>query len=309
MRSSVIVFGVLVAAGLAACSSKDDDLKGYDPYVAGPGSQVGGPGGTTGSATTITNPATGQTQPVPTTGPASSTSKARQFFIDKVYPTLANCVACHAIGNLGAPKFLAQDAASSYAGLDGRGLIVTNSLFVSHGTHAGGAAPAMDQNQLTIATQWLAMEAEERVGQAAPVNILEKIGGCLDEALFNAIKFQDLRTTKRDNENADRCTGCDNAPCRTCHTAGDGSFYMAVGSALDQNTFTETKTSKYIVKYLGLNGTTPVASNAISLKAAATATDRAYSHPMFTIPTDMQTRLDAFVSNAITKYTAKQCGQ
>jgi len=305
------LLGTLAIASAAACSSPND-LGAYDPGTSTPPAQsIPGSGGSNAAAQapTTVNPATGQSQPVPTSGPGSMNSPARLFFISDVYPKLAVCVNCHANGTLGAPGFLGKDAPSSYAGLDARGLIQQNSLFVTKGTHAAGAAAPLDATQLAAVNQWLAMEAQERVGQAAPVNILEKMGDCLDEALFNAIQFQNLRTTRRENENANTCTGCNQAPCRTCHTGGDGNFYMSVGSVLDTATFAETKTPKYIVKYLGLNGTTPVSSNAIALKGQATTTDKPYSHPMYTINAEMQTRIDAFVNNAITKYNAKQCGQ
>lgn len=316
-RSALLSLGAVAAFGLAAACSSPTTLDGYDGTGAGgPAASPGvsaspgpGAGATTAGAQSTTNPGTGAAQPVPATGPGSLASPARQNFIDKVFPAIGSCVTCHATGNLGAPKFLGADAASSYAGLDGRGLIVTNSLFATKGSHAGGGAPALDASQLALINQWLAMEAQERVGQAAPVNILEKMGGCLDQALFDAIQFGQLRTQQRENENGNNCTGCNNAPCRTCHLGGDGNFYMAVGSALDTNTFIETKKTKFIVKYLGLNGTTPIASNAITLKGKATATDRPYSHPMYTINTEMQQRIDAFVNAAITKYQNKLCGQ
>lgn len=300
---------LVLAAFAAACSDTDVLEGGTYPSPAGDGTGVKAPSnGATGSSTAS---ASGETlaHPIPAAGPGSADSVARKFFIEKVFPTLGTCNVCHATGNLGAPKFLAQDPAVAYQAVDVHALIVDQSLLLTKGTHGGGAAPALDANQTKLVVEWLALESKERVGQAAPVNILEKIGACLDQTLFDAVKFQDLRTTRRDNENANNCTGCNNAPCRTCHTGGDGNFYMAAGSTLDKNTFAESQKAKFIVKYIGLNGTTPVPSNAIQLKSDATVTDRPYSHPMYTIPAEMKTRLDAFVTTAITKYQNKQCGQ
>ncbi|MFO0674458.1 MAG: hypothetical protein U0235_33415 [Polyangiaceae bacterium] len=310
MNASVAVALVVLAAAAAACSdgSELDGGNSVYPTSAGAkGSPTSGNGVTGGQ--NITTPSSTSGTAIPASGPGSTSSAAHQFFVDKVFPSLNVCVTCHATGNLGAPKFLATDANGAYQGIDAHGLIQDQSLLLTKGTHAGGSAPALDANQSSLITQWLALEAKERVGQAAPVNILEKMGSCLDKTLFDAIQFQQLRTTKRDNENANNCTGCNQTPCRSCHTGGDGGFYMAVGSALDQETFTESQKAKYIVKYIGLNGTTPVASNAIKLKGQATTTDRPYSHPMFTVPDDMQARIDAFVTAAITKYQNKQCGQ
>jgi hypothetical protein len=197
----------------------------------------------------------------------------------------------------------------TYQELDARGLIVNNSLLLTKGTHAGGAAPALNPTQQTAVTQWLGMEATERQGQAAPTNVLASLGNCLDETLFNNIGLQTLKTTPRTGENANRCTGCDNARCSICHTGGDNGFYMALGSNIDNGTFAATKTPQYIVKYFGLNGTTPVASNAIPMKATATQTGAPYTHPMFTIPATVQAGLDAFVNDAINKYKAGTCGK
>lgn len=310
VNAGVIAACALLGAAVVACSDGTELEGGSSVYPTSPGpkgSPTSGNGVTGGQ--NITTPGSTSPQAIPASGPGSASSPAHQFFVDKVFPVLNVCVTCHATGNLGAPRFLATDANGAYQGIDAHGLIQDQSLLLTKGTHAGGSAPALDANQASVITQWLALEAKERVGQAAPVNILEKMGSCLDKTLFDAIQFQQLKTTKRDKENADNCTGCNQTPCRSCHTGGDGGFYMAVGSALDQNTFTETQSAKFIVKYIGLNGTTPVASNAIKLKGEATVTDRPYSHPMFTVPTDMQQRIDAFVTAAITKYQNKQCGQ
>jgi hypothetical protein len=232
-----------------------------------------------------------------------------------VYPSIeGTCGGCHNNATDGAPQFLkAMDANTSYQNLDARGDIIVDpsqSLMLHQGSHDGGKAPALTSDQATTVTTWLTQEMQERAGSAAPVNVLQKIGmSCLDQTKFDAIGFQNLRTTQRQGENANNCTGCNNAPCRTCHTGGDGGFYMAVGSALDNTTFQETQTPQYIVKYIGLNGTAPVASDAIKNKAAAVATGAPYTHPMFTIPATMQTAIDDFVQDAVTKYQNKQCGQ
>jgi hypothetical protein len=231
-----------------------------------------------------------------------------------VFPTLeTTCGGCHNSGTDGAPKFLvANDPTTSYTSLDARGDIIVeaaSSQLLKQGTHDGGKAPSLTTDQVTKINTWLGDEMTERAGTAAPVNVLSKIGTCLDQTKFNAIGFDKLVTTKRNNENANNCTGCNNAPCRTCHTGGDGGFYMAMGSSLDMTTFAKSQTAQFIPKYIGLNGTTPVASNAIMTKSDATKTGAAYSHPMFTMSPQMQTALDAFVTDAITKYQNKQCGQ
>lgn len=79
----------------------------------------------------------------------------------------------------------------------------------------------------------IAMEAKDG-GNLSQVNVLEKFGDCLDPAAFAAIGLEKLVTTRRTaqnnannvtpwNENANECTGCNNAPCRTCHSLDDAT--------------------------------------------------------------------------------------
>jgi hypothetical protein len=277
------------------------DTQGTDTSGGG-GTSSGGNGATSGGGTS--NP------PPPSSGPGSMGSAAHQYFVDHVNPSLqTTCSQCHNTGAAGAPMMMSADANVTYQNFDARGLVVDNSLLLTKGSHAAGAAPALTSDQQTLVTTWLQMEKGERAGAAAPVNILSKIGACLDKTKFDAIGFQNLKTTPRQNEDPNRCEGCNNAPCRTCHTGGDGGFYMAAGSNLDQSTFQMTQTEQYIVKYIGLNGTTPTASNAIMTKAAAVKTAPPYSHPLFTLSTTMQSNINAFVQDAVTKYNAKTCGQ
>ncbi len=72
----------------------------------------------------------------------------------------------------------------------------------------------------------------------------------------------------------------------------EGSNIEPAGTTFQQ-TFQGPSSMTYIIQYFGLNGTTPVASNAIKLKETAVASGPAYSHPMFTLTTTMQTALDS----------------
>jgi mono/diheme cytochrome c family protein len=252
------------------------------------------------------------TAPPPASGPGSAISSAHDFYIKKVYPALANCAACHQAGNNGAPIFLQTDPAVSYQSIDARGWIQLPSPILQKGPHMG---PALTTEQMSVVNEWLQMEAKERVGQAAPVNILDKIGNCLLPTLFDQIHFENLLTQARNGEDANQCTGCNQAQCNTCHLGGDGGFYMGVGSPIDNasligvSTFTATQKAKYIVKYIGLNGTQPVPSYAIKAKQALVAVSPPYAHPMFVLPPEMDAAINNFVGAAINAYNSKLCGQ
>ena len=306
MKNVALAAAIGASAILAACSSAPDYSGLSDDGVYGPT-----PTSSSAPASSATAAPAGGPQPpsfpIPATGPGSAASTARQFFIDQVYPSLnTTCASCHSTGLNGAPVFLQNVAATAYQTIDVRGMIQPNSLLAAKGVHVG---PALTGPQRTLVATWLAKEASERVGQAAPVNILEKIGDCLDENLFKAIGFENLRTQPGQNENADTCTGCNKAQCNVCHTAGDGGFYMALGSGLDDTTFAKTKQAAFVIKYIGLNGTTPVPSSAIKLKSDSTVLDPMHYHPMFKLDAAMLKGIDDFAKAAIYKYLAGQCGK
>ena len=160
--------------------------------------------------------------------------------------------------------------------------------------------------------------------KATPNGSREALAPCFDQTLFNNMKMGNWATTQRTNnnntnnvtpwnENANQCTGCNNAPCSTCHSADAATgFVNAEGDNLEPTgyTFQTTQTQPYITKFFGVDPTgLPIASDAIKKKSDATKLGKAYSHPMFTLTTAQQTALDAFVTDVITKYTAKTCGQ
>jgi hypothetical protein len=163
-------------------------------------------------------------------------------------------------------------------------------------------------------------------GASAPPNVLGKLGSCFDRTKFDAMNMGQWRTTQRTannntnnitpwNENANQCTGCNNDPCSTCHSADPATnFSNAVGDTLlpPDTTFLNTQMTNpaYITKFFGVSPTgVPVASNGIKAKSDSTKLSHAYSHPMFTLsPTDLAS-IDAFVQDVITKYTAGTCGK
>ncbi len=306
-RFAVALVAIVGAAIVAACGSDPDTL---DPQFRGNDNGTGAPGSVTepGAAPAASSPAD-KTPP-----PGVTDNKAKTFFVQTVYPSLmGTCGGCHSPpGSAGAPTFLSKTSASdAYTSVEARGYIVPSSMLVRKGSHQG---PALTNQQNADVTNWLLLESQVR-GAQTPVNLLAKLGNCLDQTKFKAILLQDLRTIKRKDENANNCTGCDQAPCQTCHQQGEyamhsnfGKLGMATFPALQANA-TSPEGIYIASKYITTNGTTLVPSTALKDKATVTATGAKYSHPMFQISTTMDAAITAFAQDAITKYNAKQCGQ
>ena len=141
-----------------------------------------------------------------------------------------------------------------------------------------------------------------------------QVAQCASQTDWDAIGWEKLTTQPRTDENPNKCSGCAYALCASCHAGGEQGFFMDMGTSFDpdgsvafQQSFQGPSTAEYVIQYFGLNGTTPVASNAIMAKQQAVAAGPAYSHPMFVVPQAMQTALSAFVTDAITSYTNHTC--
>src|SRR5262245_13510674 len=100
---------------------------------------------------------------------------------------MSTCGACHAPpGSAGAPTYLSRvSATDAYTSIEARGYIVSNSMLLRKGQHDG---PPLTVDQVTIVTTWIQLEMEVR-GSQAPVNLLDKLGNCLDQTLFQAINL------------------------------------------------------------------------------------------------------------------------
>jgi hypothetical protein len=322
----------LVTAGLVAACGDDPDGGGLGAYTRNGGTnnqddgdnKVPGTSGTqqtggqqTGGASTGPGPTPVDTAPAPDT-------EGKKFFIASVHPSLANtCGTCHETGP--GPGWLKKtDAEVSYKMMFQLGYVSLQSRILMKGAH--GAAPALTSDQTTKFTQWVNLELKSG-GAAKTPNILEKLGACFDKTTFDAMQLGNMRTVRRTdnnninkvtpwNENANNCTGCDNAPCRTCHSGDDATgFVLASGNPNLPATYTfdQSKMTNpaYLQKYFGISATgEPIASNALKIKSDATSKDKAYSHPYFRIDANMETRITAFVDATISKYksTNGACG-
>src|SRR5687767_11812392 len=312
----LLAVGIACAALTAACDEGDVSSLDSPPGPAGenpgapppgspPATAPGSNGGTTSSSGTATNSPAG-----------------KQYYTSNVHPFLASaCGGCHETGP-GPAWILKSDVDKSYALLFQVGYVTPASRIISKGTHSGGAAPALTQDQALKYRTWVEMEVKDG-GAKAPPNVLAKLGDCLDETKFKEIGFENLVTTRREagnnpndyEEDPNECTGCNATPCSNCHTSDPGSgFVMALGNAVlpEGHTFAETKktTPPYLQKYLGVNPTgAPVASKLIALKSQATMKDKPYTHPMYSLTPEMESALEAFVNDAIARYVGGQCGK
>lgn len=315
----LVAIALATAALVAACGDDGGQQLIGQPDDNGsarvPGSGTGGGtgGGAGGGA---------QEQGVPSSAPAQTNSAAgKDYFVKTLHPALmAACGACHNSAGPG-PKWIDANVEISYKLQFQLGYVATSSRIVLKGPHS--TTPGLAGADVTKFTTWVNLELKDG-GQQAPPNVLDKISRCINRQTFDAMQLQDMRTTQRTtnnntnnvtpwNENANNCTGCNNAPCRTCHAGDDATgFVTAQGNPNLPADFSFNETKKtnpaYLQKYFGVSPTgEPIASNAILLKATATQKDKAYTHPMFTVSTQMQQRISAFVDKAIADYKANAC--
>lgn len=311
MRSIYLLAATALATALAAACSSD------------PAGGLSNGGGRGGSGEYTDDPQAGQTgsgsgsDVDPSTDPGApppgvESNEAKAFYLQKIHAPLASaCASCHATGTEGAPVFMDKDASKTYAMLEARGYIVPSSMLVRKGAHKG---PALTPELTGLIGDWVTLEGKVRGGKA-PVNIFAKLGDCVDAAKFDAINLDDMRTIKRDGENANNCTGCNQARCTTCHKEGEAGFHASFGGLgtstvdiLKQNG--RSPEGVYLItKYVATNGTTLIASTALKDKATATKTDVNYGHPLYEVGASSDAALQAFAQDIITKYNAKQCGQ
>ena len=314
----LLIAAIATAMGLAACAQDTDSLTDGTGRDMGQRAQGGAASSTTGASSF--NPDT-------FTGPLTTNSpEGLAFYTANVHPFLAaQCGSCHGAPGPGPYWLTSSEAHRSYAQLFGQGYVIPQSRIIMKGPHNGVTTNVLTADQSATYEQWVAMELKDGGGKAPP-NILEKLGACFDRAKFDDMALGQWRTTRRQtennlnavnpwNENANQCTGCNNAPCTTCHSADPATNYNnAVGNNLlpADTTFENTKLTMpaYITKYFGVSPDgKPIPSNGIQKKSDATKKDKAYTHPMFQLTAAQQTALDAFVTDVITKFNAGTCGQ
>lgn len=293
-----------------------------------------GPGSNTGDDTDPETDTSKTPKPPPADGTTPSGSvptnseEGKKDFEANVFPFLnTKCSGCHNAGGIGTPSFMKSgDAIGTYSLIYTNGFAVDNSRIIVKGAHSGGAAPALEAIEKTKWMNWLAKEQTSAGSKPTQQNVLEKFGTCFDKAKFDAIGFQQLRTTRRQNgnnpqnlnENANQCTGCDNTPCYECHSGGARStgFVMAYGAGgayPADYTFEQTKllSPPFIRQFIATDATgKPVLNPGVKNKSINTIEKaKAYTHPMYRLTPAMEQGIQAFVDDAIAKYAAGTCGK
>lgn len=309
--------GAFTVAALAACSGEDPSLRRAGSGEPETGQPVPPPVPSRPPPGTTTTPPPGKLE--------TGSKSGEAFFASDVHPILkAKCAGCHVAGGIGNPTWIdANDPKKTYDMLYLQAYVIAGSRIVVKGVHSQGGAPELAQAEKQKWADWIAIETKEP-GKPAQANVLEKFGDCFDKTKFDAIGFGNLRVTRRRaannpggfQENADECTGCDNAPCKTCHS-GDAAtgFVMAIGNDVlaPDYTFTETKklSPPFIRQYVGTTPTgEPTYNPGIMTKSVYTIEKtKAYQHPMFKLSLEMEASIKAFVDDAIEKHRAGTCGK
>jgi hypothetical protein len=328
----LLAIALATAAAVAACGDGSTDTLSNGNRGSAASTTKGpkstGTGTDTGEKTGADDAVSGDATP---TGPVATNSPGgKAFYKSTVHPFMATaCGACHGAAGPGPEWLTAADSEKSYTQLFKVGYVIRQSRIIVKGTHGGVTTNVLDATQKATYNSWVEMEIKDG-GGAAPPNLLAKLGTCFDRQKFDAMQMGQWRTTRRNNdpnngnntnqitpwnENPDTCTGCDNAPCTTCHSADAATnFNNAVGNTLlpPETTFENTKSTApaYITKFFGVTPDgKPMPSDGIKKKSDSTMKDKAYTHPMYTLNQNQQTALTAFVQDTITKFNAGTCGQ
>lgn len=303
---ATLLVAVFAAVSAAACESPPTinlgpDGDGGDGGSGGSGG-VGGAGGGAGA----TGPGVGGGTP----------GSAQAFWNEQAFPAIqADCVSCHAgVEYAGAPIFLATNAAAAYTAITTYTptliAVPENSNLILHGAHTG---PALTPAQVSIVSEWLQMEAEERglVGgdpEDPPpptqtlAGALEQFGDCmtLDDWLATG-----MNTIAASQTQAGACTGC--------HSNGDGGEWL---SALTEDTFEKNRMMPYVKKLVSgtvdQNGAFAGLVEARRMinkgpEAANCNPEIDNCHPVYSLPPNKVAAIENFVNLTLDKMEQGAC--
>jgi len=238
--------------------------------------------------------------------PGADGAAARQFFIDKVYPSIEpTCAKCHATGDHGATIWLAGDGPSSYTAVEGvTGLISdpNSSPIIQHGLHAG---PALTSNQGDLVTQWLNMEVSARklTGSTKPANLraaFKAFGQCMDYNEWLQLGLDKLPDT--DTENSGQC--------RSCHIEGQASLFLSDDKVDTFNHFSSFPfVERLVVGSVNASGAFDSLQNSRRMIDKGTEAQQvnANSHPRFGLAPTVQANITQFVNDTLSNMNAGRC--
>ena len=244
-------------------------------------------------------------------------SDAKKFFVEKVHPSISEtCRECHGTASRGAPVFLGPNAEASYTAIEGfPGLIAAPSFspIVQKGVHSG---PALTQTQTDLATQWLNLEVKARklgADPGAPKNLraaFKAFGACMDYTKWKELKLHTIATVETEG---------DRGQCRSCHSYGEASLWLAGGTDNPddepENAMTFTKFQQFpyiqrlVVGRVKDDGTfeSIEPSRRLIDKGTEAQQLQANSHPRFSLPSELVTALTTYVLETISNVNANRC--
>lgn len=248
---------------------------------------------------------------------AGTPGGAQEMFVNQVFPAIeADCVSCHAgVEYAGAPIFLGTAAGASYNAIIAYtpSLIAVpeNSNLILHGVHTG---PALTPAQVSIVSEWLQLEAEERglVGgdpEDPPPPPTQTLAGALEE-FGNCMSLDDWIATGMDTM-ADSQTAA--GACTGCHSNGDGGIWL---SAIDEDTFQKNRMMPYVKKLVSgtvdMNGAFAGLVEARRMinkgpEAANCNPEIDNCHPVYSLPPNKVTAVETFVDLTLDRMELGNC--
>jgi mono/diheme cytochrome c family protein len=269
-----------------------------------------------------TTPAPTGTVPIQQPPPVPTTAQGKQFFVETVYPSLAQtCGACHIGGRSGAPPWLGADANTAYDLIKSykNGLLagpISSNLLLLKELHAGGQQ--LNGQQKGIVQQWLLLEYSGDI-DAPPTEsfsqALENFSNCMN---FNDWDGRDLDLLPLVPVTANAAEVA-NANCETCHldAARTGSILLDSNNA--RATFDNFRIFPAILKMVNAAGfpfqqliasrrlidkgfeyqNCAVDQDLLDLVANGDLNNPDYCHPNYSVDGDAEDQLEFFLENTV----------
>lgn len=223
LRSSALGTGLVAAAILVGCSSTP-------PEVTPTGSA-----GASGGNTMMT---------------PSGPTPGKEEFVNKVFPLLDSCAGCHVTGVMGAPKYMTNDAATSYDLIKMSPRIFKKSSASSFPTKMDHSGAMVKEEVRAAGKAWLDKEfpgeTMEEPGMTAP-----PVGGSTGGAVgFNAAMAEFIKCMRQDDWEQEMkfypmVQTNTLGPCAGCHEDGNAGTFL---NADFNDTFDAMSTVPYVYR-------------------------------------------------------------